>query len=49
MEAGSQRLVQHLLALVPCFFPMHLASSKWSPKWRVACIHVREPSELGSL
>jgi hypothetical protein len=31
------------------FFRVHLASSKWSPKRRVAYIHVGEPSELGSL
>jgi hypothetical protein len=30
-------------------FRTYLASSKWSPKRRVAYIHVGEPSELGSL
>jgi hypothetical protein len=38
-----------VVVIIIIIFRMHLASSKWSPKRRVAYIHVGEPSERGSL
>jgi hypothetical protein len=41
--------IYYISVILLVFFRMHLASSKWSPKRRVAYIYVGEPSELGSL
>jgi hypothetical protein len=47
--SGKEKMMKKQILYIHIFFRMHLASSKWSPKRRVAHIHVGEPSELRSL